>query len=99
MQGLLIILPVPQLAIQLLQSKFTETGQHDLQFMQKIIAHLQREKQILSLICSQYANKIETSKPIEHNLKIDPQIHIPPTPEECKRIIKCNRAWSESGFL
>ena len=27
------------------------------------------------------------SKPIEHNLKIDPQVHIPPTPGGCKRRI------------
>ena len=50
---------------------------------------MRREKQILSLICSQYANKsIDTmSKPIEHNLKIDPQVHIPTTPEACERRI------------
>ena len=51
------------------------------------IAQLRQEKQILSLICSQYANKVDMSKPIEHNLKVDPHINIPTTPAVCKRRI------------
>ena len=51
------------------------------------IAQMRKEKRILSLICSQYANKIDMSRPIEHNLKAHPQVNIPATTEACKQRI------------
>ena len=67
------------------------TSHFDAPYVEEI-AKLRREKLILSRLCSQFANKIDMTSPIEYRLQIDAPTNIPTTPEACRqRISQINR--------
>ena len=56
------------------------------------IASLRNEKSLLCNICSQFANKLDMTRPIEQKIRVESSSSPPTTPEECRqRITQINR--------